>query len=199
MNEFVLEMDKNFSITASAFTKARKKLKHTAYLELNDDIIDIYYRNDDIKRLRGYRILAFDGSKITLPKNKNIKKEFGTKPISNHIGKELGKYSRATFQACYDVLNNIVVKSILGRGSAYEVDQAKNIIFSLDSNDLLIFDRGYAAYPFMAKQQKYFIIRCPKIILLLCSKCLIMKVQLVRQYSLMYPTNKKESKNAWIS
>ncbi len=63
------------------------------------------------------------------------------------------------------MLNNVVVKSILGHGSAYEVDQAENIIFLLDCNNLLIFDRGYAAYPFMAsliKQQKHFIIRCPK-------------------------------------
>lgn len=45
LNEFVIAAKKDFSITAGAFTKARKKLKHTAYIELNNDIIDIYYKD----------------------------------------------------------------------------------------------------------------------------------------------------------
>lgn len=32
LNEFVIETEKDFNITAGAFTKARKKLKHTAYI-----------------------------------------------------------------------------------------------------------------------------------------------------------------------
>lgn len=46
LNEFVLEAQKDFSITAGAFTKARKKLKHTAYQELNEDIIGTYLSSD---------------------------------------------------------------------------------------------------------------------------------------------------------
>ena len=164
LNEFTVETNQDFTVTAGAFTKARKKLKYTAYTELNDDIIDIYYRDNDIRRWQGYRVLAFDGSKITLPKNKAIKKEFGSKPIANHTGKDLGEYSRATYQACYDVLNNIAVKSILGHGSSYEVDQAEEIIPSLNPDDLLIYDRGYLSYSFMASllnHNRNFIIRCP--------------------------------------
>lgn len=166
LNEFVVDTGKNFSITAGAFTKARKKLKHTAYIELNDDIIHIYYRDNDIKRFHGFRVLGFDGSKITLPKNDEIKEKFGSKPIANHTGKDLGEYSRSTFQSCYDVINNIAVKSILGHGSAYEVDLAEKIIPFLNADDLSLFDRGYAAYPFMASlisKERHFIIRCPKV------------------------------------
>jgi hypothetical protein len=118
LNEFVIYAKKDFLITAGAFTKARKKLKHTAYTELNDDIIDIYYKDQNIKRILGFRILAFDGSKITLPDTIEVKEKFGSKPIGNHTGKDLGEYSRATFQSCYDVLNNIAVKSLLGHGSS---------------------------------------------------------------------------------
>ncbi len=145
LNEFVIDANKDYSITAGAFTKARKKLKHTTYVELNDDIIGIYYKKDqNIKRFRGFRILAFDGSKITLPEHTGIKEEFGSKLIGNHTGNDLGEYSRATFQSCYDVLNNIAVKSILGHGSSYEADLAEEMISSLKSDDLSIFDRGYA-------------------------------------------------------
>lgn len=166
LNEFVIDAKKDFSITASAFTKARKKLKHTAYSELNDDIIGIYYKDQNIKRFWGFRILAFDGSKITLPYNNEVKLKFGSKPIGNHTGQDLGEYSRATFQACYDVLNHIAVKSILGHGSSYEVDLAEEMIPSIKQDDLTIYDRGYASYPFMAKmlkEKKHFIIRCPKL------------------------------------
>jgi hypothetical protein len=165
LNEFVIDANKDYSITAGAFTKARKKLKHTAYIELNDDIIGIYYKDQNIKRFRGFRILAFDGSKITLPEHNEVKEKFGSKPIGNHTGSDLGEYSRATFQSCYDVLNNIAIKSILGHGSSYEADLAEEMISSLNSDDLSIFDRGYAAYPFMArliKERKPFIIRCSK-------------------------------------
>ena len=165
LNEFVIDANKDYSITAGAFTKARKKLKHTAFTELNDDIINIYYKDENIKRFQGFRVLAFDGSKITLPDNSEIKEKFGSKPIGNHTGKDLGEYSRATFQSCYDVLNHIALKSILGHGSSYEVDLAEEMISSLDPDDLSIFDRGYASYPFMAKlikEKKHFIIRCPK-------------------------------------
>lgn len=166
LNEFVLDMNKHFSITAGAFTRARKKLKHTAYIELNNDIIDIYYENDDIKRLRGYRLLALDGSKLTLPKNEAIRKEFGSKAYGNQGKKGMGEYSRATFQGCYDVLNNVAVQSILGHGSAYECDLAKQMLPMLDDKDLLIFDRAYAAFAFIAdlvEHKRNFIIRCPKI------------------------------------
>jgi hypothetical protein len=133
---------------------------------LNDDIIEIYYKDQNIKRLWGFRILAFDGSKITLPYNEEVKLKFGSKPIGNHTGQELGEYSRATFQACYDVLNHIAVKSILGHGSSYEVDLVEEMIPSIKQDDLTIYDRGYASYPFMAKlikEKKHFIIRCPKL------------------------------------
>jgi hypothetical protein len=43
---------------------------------------------------------------------------------------------------------------------------AEEMIPSLKSDDLLIFDRGYASYSFMArliKEKKHFIIRCPKV------------------------------------
>lgn len=166
LNEFVIDAKKDFSITAGAFTKARKKLKHTAYTELNDDIICLYYKDQNIKRFWGFRILAFDGSKITLPFNNEVKMTFGSKPIGNHTGQDLGEYSRATFQACYDVLNHIAVKSILGHGSSYEVDIVEEMIPSIKQDDLTIYDRGYASYPFMAKllkEKKHFIIRCPKL------------------------------------
>jgi hypothetical protein len=54
---------------------------------------------------------------------------------------------------------------MLGKGDCYEVDLVNTMLDSFNSDDLLIFDRGYASYLFMAnliKKNVNFIIRCPK-------------------------------------
>ncbi len=43
LNEFALHTRQTFTITASAFCQARHKLKHTAFIELNNDIVAKYY------------------------------------------------------------------------------------------------------------------------------------------------------------
>ena len=43
--------------------------------------------------------LDLKGIQNYFTKNKNIKKEFGTKTIRNHTDKKLGEYSRATFSS----------------------------------------------------------------------------------------------------
>jgi hypothetical protein len=62
LNEFFLHNDLPSTITNSAFSQARQKLSHTAFLHLNDRTVSFYYRDDDIKRLRGFRCLGIDGS-----------------------------------------------------------------------------------------------------------------------------------------
>ena len=84
-----------------------------------------------MKRFRGYRLLAFDGSKIALPQTKAISNEFGSKAFGNQTGRSLGRYSEATYEACYDVLNEIAVESVLGKGNAYEVSLAERMLDAL--------------------------------------------------------------------
>ena len=166
LNEFILQTKKEHTITASAFSQARKKLKHTAFVELNDDIVSAYYKEKEYKKLYGMRLLAFDGSKLTLPDTKEVKEIFGTIPVGNHTQHDLKEYSRAVFESCYDVLNNIAVKAVLAKGNSYEVNLAMEMLdSSFGDDDLLIYDRGYAAYPFFAQlDQKNlnYLIRCPR-------------------------------------
>ena len=165
LNEFILAENKDYTVTAGAFTKARKKFKHTAFIELNEDIVEAYYKDDDIKRYEGLRVVAFDGSRITLPNASEIKDEFGVRSIGNATGGGIGEYSRATFMSCYDVLNNIAIESTLGSCEAYEPDLADIMLHKLKPDDLAIFDRGFASYAFMANlinHKMAFIIRCPK-------------------------------------
>lgn len=73
----MLQTKQRFSITASAFTQARQKLKYAAFVELNNKIVSMYYDTKTCKKLHGYRILGVDASIIILPNTLEMKTEFG--------------------------------------------------------------------------------------------------------------------------
>ena len=66
------------SVTVSAFSQARKRIRHTAFIELNEKaVVDVLYRDGDYLRYKRFRLLGIDGSKIRLPETPEINKEFG--------------------------------------------------------------------------------------------------------------------------
>lgn len=150
-------------VSASAYTQARSKFKHTAFIELNNDIVDIFYSQDKpIKKWNGYRCIGADGSKIILPKSADIADEFGSISIKNHEVK--GSFSCAMFECYYDVLNHMVIGSKFAHGLSYEVSLATELLGTTTENDLLIYDRAYMSYEFLAtliEQGKNYLIRCP--------------------------------------
>jgi len=65
----------------------------------------------------------------------------------------------------HDVLNKVVISSELAHAKAYEVDLAINALSETNSTDLLLFDRNFSSYRFIAtliQKNKAFVIRCPK-------------------------------------
>jgi hypothetical protein len=55
-------------VTGSAFSQARYKFKHGAFIELNAAaVVNTVYGDGDYRTFWGLRILAVDGSKILLP------------------------------------------------------------------------------------------------------------------------------------
>ena len=71
-------------VTASAFSQARYRLQHTAFIELNQKaVVESRYRDGNFRTFWGFRILAVDGSKLLLPETDNVRAAFGTIPYSN--------------------------------------------------------------------------------------------------------------------
>ena len=163
LNELFLSEGMTTPVTSSAYTQARHKLKHTAFQELNDGIIALNYAEDKMKRWKGFRCLGVDASQIYLQSTPAIEAEFGSSSIRNKTME--GKYSTATYVCCYDVLNKLTVQNILGPGFSYEPKLAAQMLNDTETKDLMIFDRGYMSYEFLAllmQAKKYFVIRCPK-------------------------------------
>lgn len=161
LNELFMSNHIETTVSASAYTQARKKFKHTAFIELNDDITNIFYSDENIKKWRGYRCIGIDGSTIILPNSADIENEYGSCAIKNPSMSS--KYSQAIFECYYDVLNHMAVKCKLAHGLSYEVNLAIEMLDCTTTEDLLIYDRGYASYEFFAtltQQRRNYLVRC---------------------------------------
>ena len=164
LNELLMDSHINTTVTNSAFTQARQKLSHTAFLELSQDIVAMQYEDTkDINLWNGYRLLGVDASQIILPDTKEIELEFGAIKIKTPNTE--ASYVSARFECCYDVLNHLMIVGTLDKGCVYEVDLAEKILYAAEENDVLIYDRGYCSYKFAATllhQKKHFLIRCKR-------------------------------------
>jgi hypothetical protein len=83
VNEAVGELG-GAPVSASAFSRARYRLRHTAFIELNRKaVVETLYGDGEYRRYRGWRLLGIDGSKVQLPDSETVREEFGTIAFSN--------------------------------------------------------------------------------------------------------------------
>ena len=163
LNELSVELNTE-PMSASAYSQARQQLSHTAFIELNREIIVSAYMSEAPKRYKGMRVLAGDGTRIRLPEHPSIRKEFGG--IATCTGEDdtvVGDYLCSQGYVLHDVLNKVAIDAQMGRSDAYEVDQAIQSLDYTEADDLLLYDRNFASYRFLAtltKRQRNFVIRC---------------------------------------
>jgi hypothetical protein len=152
-------------VTASAYSQARYKLKHTAFIELNQAaVVDNLYGDSDYQRYWGFRVLAVDGSKLVLPDTGAIREEFGTVAWTNGKTAEIqGERPYALASVLYDVLNRVALDATLGEAKAYEIDLAVAHLPHTRAGDLLTMDRNYPSYRMLAELGRHgrdFAVRC---------------------------------------
>lgn len=155
-------------VSKSAYSQARSHLKHTAFIELNQKaIVEVSYQDEDYQRYWGYRVLGIAGSKVILPDSESVYEAFGkVKRTSGRKGGQvIGYYSYGLASVLYDVLNDIALDSVLADTRAYEVDLAEGHLSHTQADDLLLCDRNYPSYRFLAtliKHKRHFVIRCSR-------------------------------------
>ena len=133
---------------SSAFVQACKKINPDVFKYLASVITDNYYleSNANIKLFNGFRILAVDGSKITLPNTEELNKVFGeSKNNTNNT------VVQARSSVLYDVLNHIALDSILENLKIVERELALEHKKQWRKNDLIIYDRGCPSNDFKFK------------------------------------------------
>lgn len=165
MNDFLPKLGRNQATAdKSAYSKARRKLKHTAFIELNQKaVIATMYEDGDYQTFHEFRILAVDGSKVQLPTNKETIEEFGTFAYKSQRPGIEGEHAYALASVLYDVLNRVAIDAVLEPAHSYEVELAKNHLSHTESDDLVIYDRGYCSFRMLALASQApgdFLMRC---------------------------------------
>jgi hypothetical protein len=153
-------------LTASAWSQARLKLRHTAFIALNEEaVLKVVYRDMDDPQLRlwkGHRVTAIDGSLVRLPNEPELGQEFGWVQLGNQHGAQ-GRYPQARMSGLTDVLNRIAIEVLFVPWEQGERGLAVEHLKRLSPRDLTLMDRGYAGYKLWAawiQAQRWFVCRC---------------------------------------
>lgn len=128
-------------VTKAALSLARRKLHFGAFVEINRMVVDSFYAHREIRRWRGWRLLAIDGSTATLPGTPEVVAWFGAAEPPGQTPSAMGRVS-----SLYDVLNRVTVEAHLAPYRVGERDLALCHLAHLNPDDLLLFDRGYPAF-----------------------------------------------------
>ncbi len=98
----------------------------------------------------GYRVVAIDGSTLTLPQQAALTKHFGIFKGPNN-----SDCTAARTSVAYDVCNHLMLDASINKVACSELDMAKGHLSSLNPLcDLLLFDRGYPSIAFAIELQK---------------------------------------------
>jgi hypothetical protein len=127
--------------TKGALTKARGKMSHMAFIEINDHLVNMSKLNFAPNRWRGFFLLAIDGTLCTLPT---------ARPVAEHFGQWNGRKGspcpKARVSQLYDVLNHITAAALITPKGLGERELAAAHSANLGPEDLLLLDRGYECF-----------------------------------------------------
>jgi len=144
-------------VTKSAFSQARQKLKHTAFVELNQAQVTYFYEHFEPERWHGFRLLAMDGSMADLPNTAVLREHFGVwRPAAG------GECPKARLSQLFDVLNKVTIDALIAPKTQGERSLAGQHCQHLTEADLVLVDRGYPAFWLFAAiraQQAHFCAR----------------------------------------
>ena len=148
----------------STFTKARAKLKASAFIELNEQLNHQFAGQCAAQNLqdrwRGLRLLGIDGSTLRLPNSEEVVDHFGGMQPKN------GKFvPMARFSFLHDLLTNVTQAAVITSYHTGEGQHAWDLVCShANALSCFIFDRGYfdGSLPFLMEAlQTNFIVRVP--------------------------------------
>jgi len=157
------------SATPGGWTQARAKLSHTAFIELNQEVLlPCFYAPEQAghrRTWRGHRLLGGDGSLLRLPSHPDVIDTFGALVVANHLGDTGTRYTPARLSVLYDLLNHIGLDARLAPVAEGETDLLAAQLGRVEKNDVLIWDRGFTGFILMAlvlARGAHFVGRCSK-------------------------------------
>jgi hypothetical protein len=154
-------------LSAGAITHARAKLKHTAFTELDQQLVipSIYATNapQPTRRWHGHRLLGVDSSLIRTPNSQELREHFSLVLTVNQGGLTGVGFPEGRMSVLYDLLNRVGLDGRLEPSRLGEVDLAIKQLARAQPGDVLINDRGFTGYMYLAWHHKLgldYIARC---------------------------------------
>lgn len=127
-------------VTKGAFSKARQLLSPYAFIRLNEIAVESFYENASYNTWLGHRLLSCDGSRLLLPNDPSVIKEFGQHSFGPNAD---SLRSMALCSTLYDPLNLITIDAQIDKYSSSERDLLIRHLDKTKAGDLLLLDRGY--------------------------------------------------------
>lgn len=129
-------------VSEEAFVKARRRMPLQFWLELIV-ILGEGFETEHAQRLRyrGFRLLAIDGTCLTLPDAKALRRFYGT--ANNGTGKHAPQARMVMLQS---PLTRLPIGYALEPVKVGEVTMARQLVRQVRSDDLVLLDSGYCSY-----------------------------------------------------
>lgn len=148
IDSFFERINSDASITKQAFSQARQKISYEPFKVLFNTTTQLARSEDDMDTFNGFRVSAIDGTTLALENMPELVDYFGCSGAG-------ATAATARASALYDVLNEVLLDARIDRFSCGEREMASQHILRLQemgvSNDLIIFDRGYASAKLIAQ------------------------------------------------
>ena len=128
-------------VSKAALTKARAKIHYRAFIELNRHLISAFEEMFQLKRWRGRRLVAIDGSTVRLPRVTEIAEQFGVWEVNKGKPCPMARVSQL-----FDPLNKISIAAVVSPKHVDERKHACQLFLNLMPEDLVLLDRGYPAF-----------------------------------------------------
>jgi hypothetical protein len=169
LHEFLWELNGPEApvVGAGAFTHARAKLKASAFVELNQTVLQTVYGSEYaglVQRWHGHRLLGIDSSLMRLPTHAVVGEAFGWVQCANHRGLQ-ERYPQGRVSVLYDVRNEVALDSCLVGSTVAETELAHQHLAHVQPGDVLLTDRGYTGYGWVVSVRAlaaHFVSRCSK-------------------------------------
>lgn len=167
LNKFFSVLGEVFKVpTDSAYCQAKQKVKAEIFVHLTQQLNADYYRlygaDEEVELWRGHRLMGGDGTKLNLPDTADLRASFGVQ--RNQTSGESGGCVQATVVVAYDLLNDVGLRSALGKAHSSEKDLLFEVWSVLEKGDVWVLDRNFADYSIIAKAKKdglEIVVRCP--------------------------------------
>lgn len=151
--------------TPSAYSHARQKLKPEVFPHLNRGLCagfyQLYEADDQVQRWRGHRLLATDGTFLTLPNTPDTRAKY-TLQTNQHAGAEC---VQAQCGVLYDLRNDLGLRLHLSARQGETRTLLDSLWSATQPGDVLVLDRAYADYGLLAyaqAQRRHVVVRLPR-------------------------------------